>query len=135
MDESDVWRVVHQAADYDCLAFIWIGEYGIQPVLMPHNVYPYRKEKRMNGNGAKYVTLADDKAVHLYAETEATVCGLPVPVAGGAEWTYAEPDKVCPACSKAKDKAEKALDERAPFDEGVDLPFAAPEPKAEAKKK
>lgn len=91
----------------------------------------------MHGNGAKYVTLTDDKNVHLYAETEATVCGIPIPVASGASWTYAEPDKVCAACTKTADKAEKATEERAPFEEGVDMPFAAPEPvapKAKAKK-
>ena len=81
------------------------------------------------GNGAKYVTLADDKTSHLYAETEATVCGIPIPVAGGASWTYAEPEKVCPTCTKAADKAAGLLEERAPFEEGVDMPLAAPEPK------
>ena len=86
------------------------------------------------GNGTKYVTLADDKAVHLYAETEATVCGIPIPIGGGAEWTYSEPEKVCAACSKADDKATKLQDERAPFEEGVETPFAAPEP-TPAKKK
>jgi hypothetical protein len=70
----------------------------------------------MNGNGAKYVSLVDDQNVHLYAETEATVCGIPVPVAGGAEWTYAEPAKVCAACTKAADKADKPFDQRESFD-------------------
>jgi hypothetical protein len=64
----------------------------------------------MNGNGPKYVTLADDKSVHLYAETESTLCGLPVPIAGGATWTYSEPAKVCKACEKAGENA-------APFDQ------------------
>ena len=85
------------------------------------------------GNGQKYVSLLDDKTTHLYAETEATVCGIPIPVAGGAVWTYAEPEKVCPACSKAEDKAAKLQDERAPFEEGVEMPYAAPEPKGKKK--
>lgn len=88
----------------------------------------------MHGNGAKYVTLVDDKTAHLYAETEATVCGIPIPIHSGATWTYAEPEKVCAACTKTADKAEKLTEERAPFEEGVDMPHAAPEPKAKAKK-
>jgi hypothetical protein len=61
-------------------------------------------------NGQKYVTLVDDKNVHLYAETEATVCGIPIPVASGAEWTYAEPEKVCKACDKNATTYEDARD-------------------------
>jgi hypothetical protein len=82
------------------------------------------------GNGPKYVTL-DGKTNHLYAETEATVCGIPVPIAGGAEWTYTEPEKVCPTCTKAEEKATKLLDERAPFD--VETPLASDSPTAAPK--
>jgi hypothetical protein len=76
----------------------------------------------MHGNGAKYVTLADDKTVHLYAETEATLCGLPVPIAGGAEWTYTEPEKVCKACEKASENAAP-FDQRPSFE--ADTPLAS----------
>jgi hypothetical protein len=76
----------------------------------------------MHGNGAKYVTLADDKAVHLYAETESTLCGLPVPINGGAEWTYAEPEKVCKACEKASENAAP-FDQRPSFE--ADTPLAS----------
>jgi hypothetical protein len=58
----------------------------------------------MNGNGQKYVTLVGDKNVHLYAESEDTVCGIPIPIASGAEWTYVKPDKVCKACTKETEK-------------------------------
>jgi hypothetical protein len=43
MHESDMWRVALLATDYDALPFIQIGAYGIQPILMPHKVYPWRK--------------------------------------------------------------------------------------------
>lgn len=76
------------------------------------------------GNGTKYVTLLDDKNVHLYAETEATLCGIPVPINGGAEWTYAEPAKVCATCTRTEDKAAELTEEGAE---------TAPEPKAKKK--
>jgi hypothetical protein len=76
----------------------------------------------MHGNGPKYVTLADDKAVHLYAETESTLCGLPVPINGGAEWTYAEAEKVCKACEKASENAAP-FDQRPSFE--ADTPLAS----------
>jgi hypothetical protein len=84
----------------------------------------------MNGNGTKYVTLLDDKNVHILDAGERTACGIPVPINGGAEWTYAEPAKVCAVCSRTEDKAEKLTEERAPFEEGVDMPYAAPVPEA-----
>jgi hypothetical protein len=81
-------------------------------------------------NGTKYVTLADDKNVHLLADGERTVCGIPIPIAGGAEWTYVEPEKVCALCSKADEKAAELTAERAPFEEGVVLtPESESEPK------
>jgi hypothetical protein len=76
----------------------------------------------MHGNGPKYVTLADDKTVHLYAETEATLCGLPVPIAGGASWTYTEAEKVCKACEKASESAAP-FDQRPSFE--ADTPLAS----------
>jgi hypothetical protein len=44
MHESDMWRVALLATDYDALPFIQIGAYGIQPILMPHKVYPWRDD-------------------------------------------------------------------------------------------
>lgn len=82
-------------------------------------------------NGTKYVTLVDDKNVHILADGERTACGIPIPIAGGAEWTYAEPEKVCVVCSKAEDKAADLTVDRAPFEEGLELP---PEPAKPAKK-
>jgi hypothetical protein len=84
----------------------------------------------MNGNGPKYVTLADDKTAHRYAETEATLCGLPVPIAGGANWTYSEPEKVCKACEKAGENAAP-FDQRPSFE--ADTPLASDEPTAAPK--
>jgi hypothetical protein len=83
------------------------------------------------GNGTKYVTLVGDKNVHLYAESENTVCGIPIPIASGAEWTYAEPEKVCAACTKIKDKADDVLEAVA---EPEPEPEPEPAPKAKAKK-
>lgn len=97
----------------------------------------------MPGYGDKVVTLADDKAVHILAEGERTECGLPIPIAGGAEWTYANRDgqeATCKACLKSAEKFTEAFEEPAPFDEGVEpladeeLPSVAPEPKKAAKR-
>jgi hypothetical protein len=46
-NESDSWRVAHWCHDYDAIPFIWQGEYGLQPVLMPHKVYPWRKAEQL----------------------------------------------------------------------------------------
>lgn len=74
------------------------------------------------GHGAKYVTLKDEKKAHIYAEGEWTRCGIPVPIAGGAEWTWTEAEKLCPDCEKIQKKVDKMpFDQRAPFDEGVAL--------------
>ena len=54
----------------------------------------------------KYVTLPDDKAVHLYAESEFTKCGIPVPINAGATWTEDYDGKVCADCTKVDKKAE-----------------------------
>jgi hypothetical protein len=42
--ESDIWRVAILATDYDALPFVHIGRFGLQPVLMPHKVYPWRDD-------------------------------------------------------------------------------------------
>jgi hypothetical protein len=82
-----------------------------------------------NLNGTKYVALVGDKNVHLLADGERTECGIPIPIASGAEWTYAEPEKVCAACTKTETKAAEMTVERAPFEEGLDLTVEE-EPKA-----
>jgi hypothetical protein len=56
--ESDAWRVAHWCNDYDALPFMQLGEYGIQPILMPHKVYPWRKaeplpKKRSKGSSRR----------------------------------------------------------------------------------
>ena len=56
----------------------------------------------------KYVTLPNDKKNHIYAESEFTLCGIPVPINAGASWTEAEPDKVCDACLSVQKTSEKA---------------------------
>ena len=56
----------------------------------------------------KYVTLPNDKKVHVYAESEFTLCGIPVPINAGASWTETEPDKVCDACAAVAKTSEKA---------------------------
>lgn len=84
----------------------------------------------MPGTGAKLVSLDGDNKTHLLAAGERTECGLPIPIGGGATWTYGDREggdvKICGDCQKAADKGAPA--EPVPFDEGVEMPFAAPEP-------
>lgn len=56
----------------------------------------------------KYITLGGEKKVHIYAESEFTQCGIPVPINSGATWTEDEPDKVCDACTAVSKTSEKA---------------------------
>jgi hypothetical protein len=42
LTEADSWRIAIIAVDYDALPFLHIGEFGLQPVFMPHKVYPWR---------------------------------------------------------------------------------------------
>jgi hypothetical protein len=43
LTEADSWRIAIIAVDYDALPFLHIGEFGLQPVFMPHKVYPWRE--------------------------------------------------------------------------------------------
>jgi hypothetical protein len=44
LTEADSWRIAIIAVDYDALPFLHIGEFGLQPVFMPHKVYPWRDD-------------------------------------------------------------------------------------------